>query len=217
MRFAKGCFLWIVVAEKHDYAMDKRAISLNNSLNFHTNMKEKIKLLFFQHTLRRWHFEAILAESVISRERVYHFLKELLREKLIRRVKRKGKMPYYLANRDSAKFRSEKRLYGLTMLERSGLFENLNSCKGIKTAILFGSFARGDWSKSSDIDLFIFGDDSEFEKGVYEQRLHREIQVFAYQNTRMLKKKLDQTVIPNIAKGFFITESAEPFEVRIHG
>ena len=180
-------------------------------------MKEKIKSLFFQHTLRRWHFEAILAESGISRERVNHFLKELLKDKFVIRVKKKGKMPYYLANRESAKFRSEKRLYGLRMLEESELFENLNSCKGIKTAILFGSFARGDWSRSSDIDLFIYGDDTEFEKGLYETRLHRDIQVFAYQNTRMLKKKLDQTVIPNIAKGFFITESAEPFEVRIHG
>ncbi|MDP3699234.1 MAG: nucleotidyltransferase domain-containing protein [Nanoarchaeota archaeon] len=179
-------------------------------------MGGKIKELFFNDTLRRWHFEAILRESGLSRERVNHFLKELLKEKLILRVKKKGKMPYYLANRDSAKFRSEKRLYGLNILEQSGLFENLTSRKGIKTAILFGSFARGDWSKSSDIDLFIYGDDTEFEKGLYETRLHRDIQVFAYQNTKMLKKYLDPTVIPNIAKGFFITGSVEPFEVKIH-
>ncbi len=179
-------------------------------------MGEKIKELFFNETLRRWHFEAILRESGLSRERVNHFLKELLKEKLILRIKKKGKMPYYLANRDSAKFRSEKRLYGLTMLEQSDLFESLNSCKGIKTAILFGSFARGDWSKSSDIDLFIYGDDTEFEKGLYDAKLHREIQVFAYQNTETLKKDLDPTVISNIAKGFFITGNVEPFEVRIH-
>ena len=182
---------------------------------FHTKMDE-IKDLFFNDTLRRWHFEALLRESGLSRERVHHFLKELRRERLILRVKKKGKMPYYLANRDSAKFRSAKRWYGLTMLERSGLFENLNSCKGIKTAILFGSFARGDWSKSSDIDLFIYGDDTEFEKGLYETKLHRDIQVFAYQNTKKLKKDLDPMVIPNIAKGFFITGSVEPFEVKIH-
>lgn len=179
-------------------------------------MKDKIKGLFFNDTLRRWHFEAILRESGLSRERVNHFLKELLKEKLIIRVKKKGKMPYYLANRDSAKFRSEKRLFGLAMLEQSGLFENLNSCKGIKTAILFGSFARGDWSKSSDIDLFIYGEDTKFEKGVFESKLHRDIQVFAYQNTKTLKKELDKTVIPNIAKGFFITGNVEPFEVKIH-
>jgi len=179
-------------------------------------MKEKLKALFFNNTLRRWHFEALLGESGISRERVYHFLKELLKEKFIIRVKKKGKMPYYLANRDSAKFRSGKKLYGLTLLEQSGLFENINSCKDIKTAILFGSFARGDWSKSSDIDLFIYGDDTGFKKGLFETKLHRDIQVFAYNNTNTLKKHLDPTVIPNIAKGFFITESIEPFEVKVH-
>lgn len=179
-------------------------------------MKEIIKALFFNHTLRRWHFETILAESGISRERVNHFLKELLKDKFVIRIKKRRKMPYYEANRDSAKFRSEKKLYGLKLLEESGLFENLNSCKGIKTAILFGSFARGDWSKSSDIDLFIYGDDTEFQKEVYEKKLHREIQVFAYQNKNEVTRNLDPTVIPNIVKGFHITENMEPFEVNIH-
>ncbi len=183
---------------------------------FHTKMKDKIKALFFNNALRRWHFESILTESGISRERVNYVLKELLKDKLIIRVKNKGKMPYYVADRDLAKFRSEKRLYGLKILEQSGLFQDLNSCKNIKTAILFGSFARGDWSKSSDIDLFIYGDDKEFNKGLYETRLHRDLHVFAYKNKKILKEKLDRTVIPNIAKGFFITDTIEPFEVSIH-
>lgn len=190
--------------------------SLNISLIFHTKMKEKVKALFFYNTLRRWHFQALLQESGISRERVNHFLKELLKEKFIMRIKNKGKMPYYLANKESAKFRSEKRLYGLKLLEQSGLFEGLNTCRGVKTAILFGSFARGDWGKSSDIDLFIYGEDAEFQKGLYEKKLRREIQVFAYQNKNEIKRNLDPTVIPNIVKGFLITENIEPFEVRVH-
>ena len=179
-------------------------------------MKGTIKSLFFNQTLRRWHFEAILKESGISRERTHHFLKELCKEKLITRVKKRGKMPYYIANRESAKFRSEKKLYGLQMLEESGLFESLNTCKGIKTAILFGSFARGDWNKSSDIDLFIYGDDTEFQKEIFERKLHREIQLFVYQTKDEISKNLDPTVIPNIIKGFHITENIEPFEVNIH-
>ncbi|MDP3698207.1 MAG: nucleotidyltransferase domain-containing protein [Nanoarchaeota archaeon] len=125
-------------------------------------------------------------------------------------------MPYYIANKDFPKFRSEKRLYGLKLLEQSGLFGDLNSCKDIKTAILFGSFARGDWSNSSDIDLFIYGDDAEFHKGLYETKLHRDLHVFAYKNKKILKKNLDRTVIPNITKGFYITNSIEPFKVSIH-
>lgn len=179
-------------------------------------MNEKLKTLFFNDPLRRWHFGAILRESGVSRERVNHFIKELCNENFIFKIKEKGKMPYYLANIDSAKFRSEKRLFGLKLLEESGLFESLNSCKGIKTAILFGSFARGDWGRSSDIDLFIFGDDTGFQKELYERKLRREIQLFAFQTKNEVKRTLDPKVIPNIVKGFLITENIEPFEVKIH-
>ncbi|MBI4739609.1 nucleotidyltransferase domain-containing protein [Candidatus Woesearchaeota archaeon] len=178
-------------------------------------MIERLKTLFFNETLRQWHFEALLAESGISRERLNHFLKEFLKEEFIKRVKPKKKMPYYIANRDAPRFRSEKRLYGLEQLEKSGLFEHLNTLEGIKTAILFGSFARGDWSKSSDIDLFIYGDDPRFDKKLYEKKLKREIQTFAYTDPKQIKT-LDKNLIPNIVKGFHITESIEPFEVSIH-
>ena len=122
---------------------------------FHTNMEEKIKALFFNETLKRWHFEEIIKESRMSRERANYFLRELLKEDFIKRIKPRGKMPYYLANRDSIKFRNKKRLYGLSIIEKSGLFEHLSRIKNIKTAILFGSYSRGDWSKSSDIDILI--------------------------------------------------------------
>ena len=178
-------------------------------------MIEKIKALFFHGALRRWSFRDLIQESEISRERVNHHLRELIREKFIRRVKQKGKMPYYIANRDSGKFRFEKQLHGLILLEQSGLFEHLNSLKEIKTAILFGSFARGDWSKSSDIDLFIYGDDKNFAKGEFEHKVKREIQLFSYQNPAEIKKELDPKLLLNIVQGFNIKESLEPFEVSL--
>lgn len=174
-----------------------------------------LKPLFFGDTLKRWHFTDLIHASDVSRERVHRFLKKLRKEDFVKRIKPRGKMPYYLARRDSAKFRFEKRLYGLTLLEKAGLFEHLVSCEGIKTSILFGSFARGDWSRSSDIDLFIFGDASEFDKGYFESKLGFDIQVFCFTDSKTMKKNLDPSVIPNIAKGFHITQSIEPFEVSI--
>ena len=88
--------------------------------------------------------------------------------------------------------------------------------KGIKTAILFGSFARGDWNKSSDIDLFIYGDDSGFDKAGFERKLGREIQVLSYIDSHMMSKELDPKLLPNIARGFQIKESLEPFTVTVH-
>jgi len=177
---------------------------------------EELKNLFFNEALRQWHFEDLVKELKLSRDRTNYFLRQLIKDNLIIRVKPRRKMPYYIANKDLPKFRLEKRLFGLQLIEKTGLFEYLASCEEIKTAILFGSFSRGDWSKSSDIDLFIFGDVSDFPKEKFEQRLKRPIQLFAYSNPKEIKDDLDPTVIPNLIKGFAIKDSIEPFEVRIH-
>lgn len=179
-------------------------------------MEEMIKKLFFEESLRQWHFEDILKEAKISRERTNHFLKILLKQKLITRTKPKGKMPYYTANTTDQKFRSEKRIYGLALLEKTGLFEHLNSLPKIRTAILFGSFSRGDWNKSSDIDLFIYGNAEDFEKGKMEKKIKKEIQLFSYSQPEEIRKELEPKLISNIAKGFSIKGKLEPFEVEIN-
>ncbi|MBU0614659.1 MAG: nucleotidyltransferase domain-containing protein [Nanoarchaeota archaeon] len=180
------------------------------------DIKNEIKKIFFLESLRRWHFKDICMETGLSRERVNFGLKQLVKEAIIIRTKPKGKMPYYTANRDTQRFRDEKSMFGLNMLDSSGLFECLNSDEGIKTAILFGSFARGDWNKSSDVDIFIYGKADDFEKGRIESQLKREIEIFGYRKPEEIKRELDHKLIPNIIKGFNIKGSLEPFEVRVN-
>ncbi|MDP2749886.1 MAG: nucleotidyltransferase domain-containing protein [Nanoarchaeota archaeon] len=178
-------------------------------------MENKLRPLFFKQSLRRWHFEALMKESGLSRNWTNAQLKELLKSGFVKKVKPKGKMPHYEAVMDD-KFKAEKRLYGLKLLEEAGLFSHINSLKGIKTAILFGSFARGNWSFQSDIDLFIFGDDSDFEKGKLESKLGKEIQIFSFNDPKEVSRRLDPNLIPNIAKGFNIKGNLEPFKVNIN-
>jgi predicted nucleotidyltransferase len=175
-----------------------------------------LKPLFFQDTLRHWHFEAMLQEANLSRERVHFYLKLLLRENFITRIKPRGKGPYYIAKRDEPAFRSEKRLYGLLLLDQSGLFEQLSRNPKIKTAILFGSFARGDWGTSSDVDLFLYGADQDFNQGLVEQKLGRTIQLFSFQHAQAMKEALAPALIPNIIKGFNIKSTVEPFKVLLN-
>lgn len=175
-----------------------------------------LKPLFFQNPIRHWHFKDIITESELSRERVNFYLKGLLREQFIFREKLHKKQPYYYAKTKAPDFRIEKRLYGLSLLKESGLFEHLLSSQKIKTAILFGSFARGDWGKSSDVDLFIYGHDKDFDKGKIELKLHRELQVFSFKNAKEIKKKVSPKLLSNIAKGFNIKGTLEPLEVSVH-
>lgn len=125
-------------------------------------------------------------------------------------------MPYYVANKEQPSFRMEKRFFGLSILQSSGLFDHIYADPKIKTALLFGSFARGDWGKSSDVDLFLFGDDQNFEKERFELLLKRELQVFSFYDPQKIKEELNPALIPNITKGFNIKGNLEPFEVMVH-
>lgn len=177
---------------------------------------ERIKALFFNNTLKRWYFKELVDLSGMSRERVNHYLKILAKGKFIARVKPLNKRPYYIARRDSEQFRLEKRFFGLNMLKESGLLESIQSITGIKSAILFGSFCRGNWDKSSDIDLFIYGDATELDKAKFESKLKHEIQLFTFNSPEDIKRELDPKVIGNITKGFNIKENLEPFKVEIN-
>lgn len=175
---------------------------------------EKLKEQFFNESLRHWHFEDLVKATGLSRERVNYFLKMLLKEKMISRIKPCGKMPYYVANRSSFAFREQKRLAGLQKLTE--LFEHISSIEEIKTAIIFGSFSRGDWNKSSDIDIFVYGKVMQFDKKTFENKLKHEIQLFSFDNSKDIKRQLDPLLIPNIIKGFNVKGSLDPFEVKIH-
>lgn len=186
---------------------------------FHTIMElgiNTIKNLFFNDSLKHWHFEELLKSSKISRERVNFFIKKLLKDKFILKIKDIKKMPYYISNVKNLDFRFEKKMYGLKLIKESGLFEYISTSKNIKTAILFGSFSRGDFGKSSDIDLFIYGDSKDFDKARFELNLKREIQLFIYNNKIKMKKELDQNLIPNLVNGFNIKNEEYPFNVSIN-
>ena len=174
-----------------------------------------LKQFFFEQTLRHWHFEDLVKVSGLSRERVNHYLKNLKKERFVRHIKLQRKMPYYLADLKRSDFRLQKRLYGLNLLQQSGLFAHLFALKNVRTAILFGSFARGDWNQSSDVDLFLYGENSLFEKGVFEMKLRKELQIFSFQQASEVKKTLEPALLRNIAKGFNIKGDLEPFEVDI--
>ena len=183
----------------------------------HTIMerKENIKELFFNYTTKYWHFEELLKKSGLSRAQTNKWLQRLKKEKLLHKIKEKGKMPYYLANYKNPSFQVQKKLYALTTFQKTGFLEHLSTLKDAKTIIIFGSFARADWHDKSDIDLFIFGNADDFEKGHFEKKLKREIQVFHYEKAEALKR-LEPSVIPNILAGIHIKGTIEPFEATLH-
>ena|SRR3989338_29574 len=185
-------------------------------MDIQTNMRSKEEAVLepFFNSPKHWHFDELLKVTKVSRSQLSQWLKKFAAEVLIKRVKHKGKMPYYVQNFDSAAFQQRKKLFGLKKLTESGLLEHLASLTDAKVIILFGSLSSYDWHENSDIDIFIYGNDEKFEQGKYELKLKRDIQVHAAKNKKDLKR-LDK-MLPYIIAGDFIKGSIENLGVEVH-
>jgi len=171
--------------------------------------------LFFNYPTKEWHFEEIVRESKIARSKADSWLKKLLKQKLIKRIKKKGKMPYYISNYESSDYKNNKKLFGLKKLYESGFLNHLESLEKAKTVIVFGSFARSDWYKNSDIDVFIYGNPEGLKLVNYELKLQRDIQPFICQNKKELSK-FGNGLIRNIIKGNIIKGNLDFVEVSVN-
>jgi predicted nucleotidyltransferase len=177
--------------------------------------ERRIMELFFKEPTKHWHFEMILKESTLSRSKANKWLKRLIEEAIIKRVKPRGKMPYYVGNFDHSSYRSKKKLYARTRLVETGFIDHLYSLQKAKTVIIFGSFIRGDWYKDSDIDVFIYGDDDGLQTLKYGRMLGHEIQIFTARTGADLQK-MGPTLIRNIIEGDIIKGDLDFFTVKIN-
>ena len=177
--------------------------------------EQKVIELFFNNPTREYHFEEIIKEAKIARSKADGWLKKFIKEGLIKRIKKRGEMPYYISNYTSPKYKNKKKMFALNEIYKSGLLNHLDSLQKAQTIILFGSFSRSDWYKNSDIDIFIYGDPEGFKITNYELKLHRNIQLFVCQNKKELKK-LGEGLIRNIVKGNLIKGDIDFIGVEIN-
>lgn len=171
--------------------------------------------IFFNYPSRHWHFEELLKEGGLSRDKANKWLKRMMKEGIVKRIKEKGKMPYYIGNYESPSYRNRKRLYALNLFYDSGFLNHLQTLSKAKTVIIFGSMVRSDWYKNSDIDLFIYGKDDDLEIGKYELKLKREIQLFSANSKEQLKK-MGGGLIQNIMQGYFVKGNIEHLGVKLY-
>lgn len=162
-----------------------------------------LKLLMENSPLREWHFEEISREAKITKAVANKWLKKCISEGLIKHNKRKGKFPFYSVGSDNPVYISLKRLHIIKQLHDSGLIPGLISLDSAKTIILFGSAARGDWYKNSDIDIFILGNASDFDKKPYEEKLHMNIELHTFQDRDEIND-VKTGLIKNVINGYVI-------------
>ena|SRR3989338_3583881 len=175
--------------------------------------QNKVLGLFFNKP-KHWHFNELLEDAQISRPQLAQWLKVFEKENLIKRVKPRGKMPYYVGNIEYPTFRNRKSLFAKEILFKSGLLDHLVTLAAAKVIVIFGSFSRWDWYDGSDIDIFMYGKDNHFEQGKYELKIKREIQLHHAENLKDLKRM--EQLLPAIISGDFIKGSLRDLGVEIH-
>jgi predicted nucleotidyltransferase len=173
-----------------------------------------MKLILENSPLKEWHFEEIVRGAGVTRVVASKWLRKYQNEGLIKRVNEKGRFPFYTACLGNAVYTSLKRIYALEQLHKSGLLPKLISLKSAKTIILFGSFARGDWYRGSDIDIFVLGDIPkklrDFDRQLYEAKLKRNIELHVFHDRRELKA-VKTGLVENIMNGYILKGRIQDF------
>lgn len=165
--------------------------------------QEKVLELFFNEGTKHWHFKEIVRKAKISEDRANYWLKQFVKEKIVKHVKPKGKMPYFIANFDHPNYKNKKKLFALNKLYESGFLSYLQSLEDVKTVVIFGSFSRSDWYTDSDIDVFILGNPKELNTVKYWAKLHKQIEPHIYHNLEEIKK-IRSGLMKNVLDGYLV-------------
>ncbi|MFH1772480.1 MAG: nucleotidyltransferase domain-containing protein [Candidatus Omnitrophota bacterium] len=109
---------------------------------------------------------------------------------------KKGNLSYYSLNKKYPLFDEFKNIVFKTIGVKGLLKSALAEIKGIESAFIYGSFAKGDDDAASDIDLFIIGNINEdiliAAINSIEKRLKREINYSLYSRKDFNKKRKDK-------------------------
>jgi predicted nucleotidyltransferase len=177
-----------------------------------------LQLILENSPLKEWHFEEIVREAKVTRLVANKWLRKYVKEGLLKHVKEKGRFPYFTAGSNNPVYYSQKRVYALQQLHKSGLIPKLLSIKVARTVILFGSIAKGDWYKDSDIDIFVLGNLPDFDKNIYESRLNKAIELHIFHNRKEISA-VQTGLFRNIINGYVlkgqIQDIAEVIEKKL--
>ena len=161
------------------------------------NNKLKIMKLFFEEPSRNFQLRGISKITKIAVTSVKNYLIELQKKDLIKKD-RKTLYPSYVANQQNRLFKIYKQQYMIFNLYSSGLVDFLEDNLFPKCIILFGSMGKGDYVKSSDIDLFVQTDEHPINLSKFENSLNHKINLFFESKINKLSNELFNNIINGI-------------------
>ncbi|HLC53911.1 MAG TPA: nucleotidyltransferase domain-containing protein [Candidatus Nanoarchaeia archaeon] len=174
----------------------------------HKDIKQKIKEHFFVNPNSKLRVREIERTLKLPLPSVIRYCGELEKEGILA-INRTGSVSFYTASRNEAYF-LEKKLYNIRQLYESGLISYLKIGLSNPVIILFGSYAKGEDTEDSDIDLYIeTPSKKQLDLEKFKKLLKREIQVIQNKNIREIS---NTHLANNIINGMTLNSYIEVFK-----
>mgnify|MGYP002824656031 CR=1 FL=1 len=158
---------------------------------------------FFENPSKEFHIRELARELKIPKTTVSYHINGFLKEKLI--IKNlKGVFPSFRANETHEKYRFYKKEEFLKKLIESKLLDFLENEFNPKCIVLFGSFAKSEYDRKSDVDIFVQSKESKYSLGKYEKLLKHKINLFFEHDLNNLSKELLNNIINGVKLRGFI-------------
>ena len=177
---------------------------------------DKMQILkhFIEEPEREFHIRELAKITKTAPTTATVYLEDFKKENLLEKSKSRNVI-LFKANLENPLFKEIKKHYNIINILKSGLLEYLNEQLNYPEAIiLFGSYAKGENTKNSDIDLFILTESKkEISLKQFEEKLIPEIQLFIYNKKELNNlKKINKDLLNNILNGIKLSGFIEVFE-----
>lgn len=164
----------------------------------------KILQVFFDNPEANFQLREIGREARIAATSAKLHLKALSKQGLVSIKPRTArKYPLYFANRENGRFRLLKKINTIAMVSYSGLLDCLADNCMPDAIVLFGSSAKGEDTKDSDLDLFLLCGEKKLDLKGFEKALGRKISIFYSEDFGRLSNEFKNNIINGIVlKGY---------------
>jgi predicted nucleotidyltransferase len=148
----------------------------------------KVLSHFFDNPNEEFYLRELGRLLKISPMTVKRALDDLVNNNLIIRQEKKNQILYH-GNMDSQAFKFAKISYNLAWLEEKDLVEYLlEKVPGISSIVLYGSYAKGENDKHSDLDLLLICATKKNDFHQIEKKLGIEVNIINFTNTQWTKQ-----------------------------
>ncbi len=141
---------------------------------------------FFEDCYRRINVREYAKIIKVSPPTASKLLTLYLKERLLKKEEYRNYLFFYV-NRESKQFVELSRIYWSFKLEKLVEFTKKKLLN--PTLVLFGSLAKAEVKKDSDIDIALFAPKKEINLEIFEAKLKRRIQIFWFQSLKDIKSK----------------------------